>query len=84
LEDLSDRELERYLKENCAAKWFCGFGLREKTPDYSVFSKVRREIGAEILSKIFKNMKQQLKERGYMNEIFTFIPCFFFFGNLFP
>ncbi len=32
LEDLSDRELERFLKENTAAKWFCGLGLTEKTP----------------------------------------------------
>ncbi len=73
LEDLSDMELERYLKENNAVKWFCGFGLTEKTPDYSVFSKVRRKIGAETLSKILKDMKQQLKKRGYMNEVFTFI-----------
>ncbi len=25
LEDLSDHELERYLQENNAAKWFCQF-----------------------------------------------------------
>lgn len=29
LEDLSDRELERYLQENTAGKWFCGFELTE-------------------------------------------------------
>ena len=73
LENLSDRELERFLKENTAAKWFCGFGLTEKTPDYSVFSNVRKKIGAQMLSKIFEDMKQQQKKRGYMNEVFTFI-----------
>ena len=33
---LSDRETERYLVENLAAKWFCGLTLSEPTPDYSV------------------------------------------------
>jgi IS5 family transposase len=28
LEDLSDREMERFMRENLAAKWRCGFGLR--------------------------------------------------------
>ena len=32
LEDVSDREMERFMAENLAAKWFCGFGLSEKTP----------------------------------------------------
>lgn len=27
MEDLSDRELARYLEENLAAKWLCGFSL---------------------------------------------------------
>jgi transposase len=33
MEDLSDRELERYLQENNAAKLFCSFTLTEKTPE---------------------------------------------------
>lgn len=40
MEDLSDRELERYLSDSNAAKWFCDFDLTEATPDYSVFSKL--------------------------------------------
>ena len=32
-EDLSDRELERYLSDTNSAKWFCNFGLVEKTPN---------------------------------------------------
>jgi IS5 family transposase len=27
LEDRSDRQMERFLKENLAAKYFCNFGL---------------------------------------------------------
>lgn len=33
MEDISDRELERYLGDSNAAKWFCDFDLRERTPD---------------------------------------------------
>ncbi|MCL1886236.1 MAG: transposase [Dehalococcoidia bacterium] len=27
MEDLSDREFERFISENTAGKWFCEFGL---------------------------------------------------------
>ena len=47
MEDLSDRELERYIQENTAAKWFCGFSLSESTPDHMVFCKIRRCIGTQ-------------------------------------
>jgi hypothetical protein len=30
MEDLSDRELERYLSDSNAAKWFCDFGTVER------------------------------------------------------
>ena len=32
MEDLSDRELERYISDSNAAKWFCDFKLTEQTP----------------------------------------------------
>ena len=35
IEDLSDREMERYLQENVVAKYFCGFSLTDKTADYT-------------------------------------------------
>ena len=73
MEDLSDRELERYLQENTAAKWFCGFSLCEGTPDFTVFSKSRERIGTHELSNIFANLRGQLKAKGLMNEVFTFI-----------
>lgn len=47
-EDLSDRQLERYLRENLAAKWFCGYRLQERTPDHSYFGKLRRRIGGDF------------------------------------
>ena len=73
MEDLSDRELERYLQENNASKWFCGFELTEPTPDYTVFGRMRSRIGTSNLSKIFSGLRDQLKAQGYINEIFNFI-----------
>lgn len=73
LEDLSDRELERYLKENNAGKWFCDFGLTEETPSYTVFSKLRDRIGTKFLSEIFSDLRNQLRSKGYMNEVFNFV-----------
>lgn len=73
MEDISDRELERYLQENSAAKWFCGFTLMDKTPKHSLFSKVRGRIGTSLLSSIFAELKKQLKTNGYLSEVFTFV-----------
>jgi len=73
MENTSDRELEKFLQENNAAKWFCGFGLTEPTPDYSVFSKVRKRIGTSVLSTIFSDLREQLKTQGLMNEVFSFV-----------
>ena len=73
MEDLSDRELERYISDSNAAKWFCDFKLTEKTPDYSVFSRLRKKIGTETLSDIFAILRNQLRSQGYMSEVFTFV-----------
>jgi transposase, IS5 family len=73
MEDLSDRELETYIQGNNHAKWLCEFSLVEKTPDHSVFGNARKRIGTKRLSKIFNLLKEQLKKKGYMNEVFTFI-----------
>jgi len=73
MEDLSDRELERYLQENTAAKWFCEFTLTEPTPDYTVFSKLRARIGTALISTIFTELREQLKQQGVMNEVFSFV-----------
>ncbi len=66
LEDISDRELERFLQENTAAKWFCSFALSDKTPTDSLFSKIRAKIGTHLLSKIFNDVKDSLKSKGYI------------------
>ncbi|WP_341754063.1 transposase [Candidatus Tisiphia endosymbiont of Dioctria rufipes] len=61
MEDLSDRELERYLNDSNAAKWFCDFELTEITPDYSVFSKVRTKIGILLVNEELKEEKKEAR-----------------------
>jgi len=73
MEDMSDRELEMYLSDSTSAKWFCEFNLGEKTPDYTVFSKMRARIGTSTLSQIFAQFRDQLKSQGYIGEVFTFV-----------
>ena len=73
LEDLSDRELERFLQENIAGKYFCGFSLREKTPDYSYFSQLRKKIGTAKLAEMFAFLGERLKEKGLISNVFTFV-----------
>ena len=73
LEDLSDRELERFIGENTAAKWFCEFSLMEKTPDHSSFGKFREKLGIEKLTEMFLSLKKQLKAEGLMNEFFSVV-----------
>ena len=73
LEDLSDRELEKFLQENNAAKLFCGFQIDEKTPHFSLFTKLRKRIGTKALSKIFAKVRESLKNKGLILENFTFV-----------
>jgi len=73
MEDLSDRELERFLQDTNSAKWFCGFSISETTPDFTLFSKVRKKISTSRLSEIFADLRVQLKSKGLMSETFTFV-----------
>ncbi len=73
MEDLSDRELMRFMQENNAAKWFAGFTLAEVTPEHTVFCKFRKRLGPRFLSKTFADLRDQLKAYGFMNEVFSFV-----------
>ncbi len=73
MEDLSDRELKKFMQENNAAKLFCGFELTEATPEHTVFTKVRKRIGTKKLSELFSDLRDQLQSQGYMNEVFSFV-----------
>jgi len=73
MEDLSDRELKKFMQENNAAKLFCGFELTEAPPEHTVFTKVRKRIGTKKLSELFSDLRDQLQSQGYMNEVFSFV-----------
>lgn len=73
MENCSDRELERFIQENTAARWFCGFNLKDNTPDHTVFCQLRKKIGTNTLSKIFADLRDQLKAQGLMSEVFSFV-----------
>ncbi len=73
MEDLSDRELERFIAENTAAKLFCDFSLISQTPDHSLFGRLRQSIGTNNLASIFNSVREQLKQKGLVREIFTFV-----------
>ena len=73
MEDLSDRELERFLQENNAAKLFCGFSLTEATPDHTHFSRSREKIGTSNLVKLFNKFGDKLREKNVISEVFSFV-----------
>ena len=73
MQDLSDRECERFLKENLSGKWLCGFGLGEATPDHNAFYRTRKRIGTQRLSELFAQMREELARHGLMSEVFTFV-----------
>lgn len=72
-EDYSDREMEKVLEENVAVKWFCGFGLLEKTPDHTYFCKLRKRLGTKNIADIFNGINQELRSRGLFGDVFKFI-----------
>ena len=73
LEDLSDREMERYLQENNAGKWFCELTLTEKSPDHSYFGDFRKRLGTTRLMNLFNQVRNSLKSMNLIREVFTFV-----------
>jgi IS5 family transposase len=73
LNDLSDRALEAHLRDSLSAKYFCGFSLREATPDHSYFGRLRERIGIERLAELFNRFQASMKQAGLISEVFTFV-----------
>jgi IS5 family transposase len=73
MEDLSDREFERFIAENTAAKWFSGFALLEKTPDYTTICKFRKLVGTHQMGVLFREVKRQMQAQNCCCEVFTFV-----------
>ena len=73
MEDLSNREAERFLEENLAGKLFCGFGLKDQTPNHTYFVDLRQRIGTKRLAELFNKVRDALKQQGLIREVFTFV-----------
>ena len=73
LEDISDRETERFLRENNSAKWFCELGLTEETPHHSYFGDFRKRLGTKNIMAVFQRVRESLKAMGLIREVFTFV-----------
>ena len=73
MEDLSDREMERYLQENLTCKWFCDMNLGEEAADHSYFGDFRKHPGTGRLMDIFSQVRNSLQGMGLIREIFTFV-----------
>lgn len=72
-DDLSDRQMERTLRDNVAVRWFCGFELLEATPDHSYFGKLRKRLGVENVAEIFNKVNETLRGQGLFGDVFKFI-----------
>ena len=73
IEDLSDREMERFLSENLAGKWFVQLGLGEVSVDHSYFGDFRQRLGTSTLMDLFNRVRDSLKGMGLIREVFTFV-----------
>lgn len=73
MKDLSDREMENYLRYDLSGKLFCGFELLDNTPDHSYFGKVRARSGTARLTKLFDKFQEALKDKKLIREVFTFV-----------
>lgn len=73
MEDLSDRKMERYLRENLWCKWFCEMNSGGAVPHHSYFGDFRKRLGTGRLMDIFSQIRNSLDELGLIREIFTFV-----------
>ena len=69
LEDRSDRQMEQLLKDSLAAKYFCNFGLTDKTPDHSYLGKFRERIGIYQLANIFRRLTDSVRKAGLIRGL---------------
>src|SRR5215475_7900518 len=62
----SERQICREVQVNLPYRWFCGLGLEDGIPDYSVFSRARNERFREsdIFRRIFERVVASCIEAG--------------------
>lgn len=73
LNDFSDRQMMKHLRDNFAFRWFCGLSLNDETPAHSYFGRMRAAIGTKRIGNIFENIKAQARGMGHLRGVFTFV-----------
>lgn len=68
LYDLSDREMVEQAAFNLVYKWFLGLSVEELPPDFSTLSRFRTRLGAEGFEKLFNQVVDQARSRGFITD----------------
>lgn len=71
--DLSDREFEERIRDDMSFRWFCGFELKEQTPDHSFMSRFRKTLGTKRVGKLFNMIVKSSEAAGILRPVFTFV-----------
>lgn len=66
--DLSDRQLEERLCDDISFRWFCGFTIKEKTPDHTYFCRIRNLLGTKNIGRIFHIINKKAKRNGILRR----------------
>lgn len=71
----SMRQTMKEIQVNNAYRWYLGYGLREKLPHFSTFSKnyTRRFEGTDLFEQIFKRVIKEIISHGFIEEDTVFI-----------
>jgi IS5 family transposase len=68
LYNLSDREMEEQAAFNLVYKWFLGLSAEEAPPDFSSLCRFRARLGAEGFEKLFNQVVEQARSRGFITD----------------
>lgn len=71
--DKSDRQMEAELRDSIASRWFCDFGITDKTPDHTFFCRMRKLIGPKRIWKLFRLINEKAQAAGMIGGIFSFV-----------
>lgn len=71
--DLSDRQLAERLSDDLGFRWFCGFELKEQTPDHTYFCRFRKALGTRGVGQMFHLMRKASEEKKLLRPIFRFV-----------
>lgn len=71
----SMRQTIKEIETNVAYRWFLGYGLTEKIPHFSTFSKnyVRRFQNTDLFERIFDRILQEAIDHGFVDASVVFI-----------